>query len=138
MDLKTPNNDIVLSLKKPGRCSANCGSCCAPVIVAKNPQNELFGTVKQMFGYCSNPFVIHDWLDRPQLIVRGPPFSCKACIDLILKVYVIDHETESIGRIVRRYSDQTDFYTLIFPSDLDLRMKIMLVCTALLIVSHDF
>lgn len=130
MDVTDIKGKTIMIIKRPLKCPANFCFCCPYEMSVETSVGELVGQIIQKAGCSTNSFVLFDRNGDPQLLLKGPWFSYHCCLDLIYKIYAMKHK-QSIGRIIRRWDDQYDHFRVVFPLDLDLRMKVLLLCSAI-------
>ncbi|KAM7539364.1 hypothetical protein Aperf_G00000056278 [Anoplocephala perfoliata] len=130
LDFRDADGVTVLSLEKTTACSVFY--CCnAPAIsVASGTDN--YGTVTHSGSIPHTRLILSDAIDRPQLRLLGPCARQSRYIDGIFKLKCFA-ERGSLGRLIVQHFAGMDSYQIFFPVDMDLRMKCLLIASAVLL-----
>ncbi|CAH8498598.1 unnamed protein product [Dicrocoelium dendriticum] len=127
-------NHTIMMLKRPLRCPAPTGSChpYAQEITVEIPCGVIVGSVTQAAACCNSVFKLTDADGKTHLLIKGPVFAYHCYFDLAFKVYSATGG-RSIGRVIRQWRENRDIFHITFPHDLHSLMKLLLICSAVLI-----
>ncbi|VDM31254.1 unnamed protein product [Hydatigera taeniaeformis] len=130
VDFRDADGITVLSMEKTAACSTFY--CCNAPAISVVSGNDNYGTVMQSGILPRTRLSLLDGLGRPQLRLLGPCARQSRYIDGIFKLKCFS-ERGSLGRLTVQHFAGMDSYQIYFPVDLDLRMKCLLIASAVLL-----
>ncbi|CAB04084.3 Phospholipid scramblase [Caenorhabditis elegans] len=138
----------VLTVKREFRCCGGCCyGCCACVgccqhdCVVESPTLGTLGTIRQRFGFLTTSFDVMDGKGARIFRIEIPFWKLMGFQDKEFSIKNIDDGTE-IGKIIRKTArlagEPIVFkkYTINFPTDLDVKLKAVLMGATFLIVNN--
>uniref|UniRef100_A0AAZ3PKL1 Phospholipid scramblase n=1 Tax=Oncorhynchus tshawytscha TaxID=74940 RepID=A0AAZ3PKL1_ONCTS len=115
----------VLTLTRPLACSYCCFPCCLQDLEECHPFLPKLTVLNER--------------RQPQLRIKGPLFFCSCCRDVTFEVKTLD-DSMLIGHISKQWSGflrevytDADHFGIVFPMDLDVKMKAVLLGACFLI-----
>ncbi|CUT99175.1 phospholipid scramblase 3 [Echinococcus multilocularis] len=130
VDFRDADGATVLSMEKTAGCSAFY--CCNAPAISVVSGSDNYGTVLQSGILPRTRLTLLDGIERPQLRLLGPCARQSRYIDGIFKLKCFS-ERGSLGRLTVQHFAGMDSYQIYFPVDLDLRMKCLLIASAVLL-----
>ncbi|KAJ8004161.1 hypothetical protein DPEC_G00155910 [Dallia pectoralis] len=129
----------VLTLTRPLACSHCCFPCCLQDLEVQSPPGFPIGyVVQECHPFLPKFTVMNEWR-QPQLMIKGPLFFCSCCRDVVFEVKTLD-ESMVIGHISKQWSGfmrenytDADNFGIVFPVDLDVKMKAILLGACFLV-----
>ncbi|VDL60602.1 unnamed protein product [Hymenolepis diminuta] len=94
-----------------------------------------YGTVTHSGSIPRTRLTISDAIDRPQLSLLGPCTRQSHYIDGIFKLKCFN-KSGSLGRVTVQHFAGMDSYQIFFPIDMDVRMKCIIIASAVLLVGQ--
>ncbi|XP_009466809.1 PREDICTED: phospholipid scramblase 1-like [Nipponia nippon] len=129
----------VITLQRPLRCSSCCFPCCLQELEVQAPPGTPVGYVVQNWHACLPKFTIQDEKRMDILKITGPCVVCSCGGDINFEVKSVD-ETATVGRISKQWTGflkeaftDADNFGIIFPMDLDVKMKAVMIGACFLI-----
>jgi len=133
------NNQEVLHLNRPFRCTGCCFPCFLQEMEVTSPPGNPIGYVIQKWSLCAPKFEICDAQRNPVLLIEGPICTFNICGDVEFKVLSLDG-SEQVGRISKQWSGlvkeaftDADTFGITFPMDLDSKIKAVMLGACFLI-----
>nr|CDS33881.1 phospholipid scramblase 3 [Hymenolepis microstoma] len=130
LDFRDADGVTVLSMEKTAACSAFY--CCNAPAISVTSGTDNYGTVTHVGSIPRTRLTISDAIDRPQLRLLGPCTRQSHYIDGIFKLKCFN-ERGSLGRVTVQHFAEMDSYQLFFPVDMDVRMKCLIIASAVLL-----
>eukprot|EP00108_Taenia_solium_P009737 TsM_000640500 transcript=TsM_000640500 gene=TsM_000640500 len=130
VDFRDADGITVLSMEKTAACSAFY--CCNAPAISVVSGSDNYGSVVQSGILPRTRLSLLDGIERPQLRLLGPCARQSRYIDGIFKLKCFS-ERGSLGRLTVQHFAGMDSYQIYFPIDLDLRMKCLLIASAVLL-----
>lgn len=130
----------VMRLYRPLRCDSCLCFCCLQVMDIHAPPGTVIGSLRQECTVVYPLFSVLDSRGNVTLQIQGP-FCTTAtlCNDIVFDITTKDGKTK-IGQITKNWTGilreaftDIDNFTVVFPIDLDVRMKAVLLGAAFLI-----
>uniref|UniRef100_A0A8C7W706 Phospholipid scramblase n=2 Tax=Oncorhynchus mykiss TaxID=8022 RepID=A0A8C7W706_ONCMY len=129
----------VLTLTRPLACSYCCFPCCLQDLEVQSPPGIPIGYVVQECHPFLPKLTVLNERRQPQLRIKGPLFFCSCCRDVTFEVKTLD-DSMLIGHIGKQWSGflrevytDADHFGIVFPMDLDVKMKAVLLGACFLI-----
>ncbi|XP_037288953.2 phospholipid scramblase 2 [Rhipicephalus microplus] len=130
----------VMRLYRPLRCDSCLCFCCLQVMDVHAPPGTIIGSLRQECTAVFPLFSVLDSRGNVVLQIQGPFCTTAAlCNDIVFDITTRDGKTK-IGQITKNWSGllreaftDVDNFTVVFPIDLDVRMKAVLLGAAFLI-----
>ncbi|XP_052367752.1 phospholipid scramblase 2-like [Oncorhynchus keta] len=129
----------VLTLTRPLACSYCCFPCCLQDLEVQSPPGIPIGYVVQECHPFLPKLTVLNERRQPQLRIKGPLFFCSCCRDVTFEVKTLD-DSMLIGHISKQWSGflrevytDSDHFGIVFPMDLDVKMKAVLLGACFLI-----
>nr|XP_037288953.1 phospholipid scramblase 2-like [Rhipicephalus microplus] len=130
----------VMRLYRPLRCDSCLCFCCLQVMDVHAPPGTIIGSLRQECTVVFPLFSVLDSRGNVVLQIQGPFCTTAAlCNDIVFDITTRDGKTK-IGQITKNWSGllreaftDIDNFTVVFPIDLDVRMKAVLLGAAFLI-----
>ncbi|XP_070381983.1 phospholipid scramblase 2-like [Dermacentor albipictus] len=130
----------VLRLYRPLRCADSCCFCCLQEMEVHSPPGIIIGSIKQDCSFIFPYFSIRDSSGNVVLRITGPCCTSSICCnDVVFDITTRDGITK-IGQLSKNFNGlclealtDVDNFTLIFPIDLDVKMKATLLGAVFLI-----
>lgn len=128
----------VIHMNRPFACQAFCFFCCLQSMEVFSPPGTLVGTIEQEWSLFSPAFTIKNGEGQVVLRIKGPCDLMNCCSDADFKVLSADGSTD-VGKILRKtelaqiVSSKADNFGILFPMNLDVRMKAVLIGACFLI-----
>uniref|UniRef100_A0A1A9W564 Phospholipid scramblase n=1 Tax=Glossina brevipalpis TaxID=37001 RepID=A0A1A9W564_9MUSC len=144
-DMKIFDNfrNEVIHMHRPLACSSCLCMCCLQSIEVTAPPGNVIGSVEQEWSICTPSFRIKNQLDEVVLRIEGPICTFSLCGEV--EFNILSLTGENIGKISKQWSGlareiftDADFFGIIFPLDLDVRMKAVLLGATFLIDAMFF
>ncbi|KAM4040405.1 phospholipid scramblase 2-like isoform 1-T4 [Anomaloglossus baeobatrachus] len=133
----------VIRLIRPFKCSSCCFPCCLQKLEVQAPPGNTVGYVKQNWHPCLPKFTIQNDREEDILKLHGPCVPCSCCSDVNFELKALD-EQSVVGRIskqwsgmVKEYFTDADNFGVLFPMDLDVKIKAV-VLGALFLIDFMF
>lgn len=128
----------VLTLTRPLRCSCCCCPCCLQTLEVQSPPGSPIGYVEQDWHPVLPKFSLLDQERDPRLAVRGPCCHWGCMSDLVFQV--MSPDGSEVGRICKQWGGflregltDADTFGIWFPSDLEVKMKALMLGTCFLL-----
>ncbi|XP_053638581.1 phospholipid scramblase 1-like [Cherax quadricarinatus] len=133
----------ILHLSRPYKCSSCCCPCCLQTLEVSCPSTgATLGSIHQEWGFCtpmSGKFSVKNISDDTLLTIQGPCCAVGCGSDVVFKVLTDDGSSE-VGEIVKVWrgwcaealTDDENF-KVTFPVDLEVQIKALLLGAAFLI-----
>ncbi|KAH9365732.1 hypothetical protein HPB48_009607 [Haemaphysalis longicornis] len=106
------------------------------------PAGTLIGSVKMDCSIIFPVFTIQDASKKRVLKIKGPFCTQSTCCgDVVFDIFTADGVTKiglmnkNFGGVLREHLTDADNFTVVFPMDLDVKMKAVLLGALILIVS---
>ncbi|VDD74229.1 unnamed protein product [Mesocestoides corti] len=131
IDFRDADGVTVLLMEKTLGCPLFY--CCKAPAISVTSGQDFYGTVAQSANLPKMRLSLMDAIDRPQLRLLGPCIRQSRYVDGIFKLKC-HSERGSLGRLTVQHFAGMDSYQIFFPIDLDLRMKCLLIASAVLLV----
>ncbi|XP_036410118.1 phospholipid scramblase 2-like [Megalops cyprinoides] len=125
----------IMTLTRPLNCDACCFPGCLQELEVQSPPGIPIGYVIQDWHPYLPKFTVQNERKEPVLKIVGPFWYLKCCTDVNFKVATLN-ETEVVGRITSRWSD--DALLITFPLDLDVKIKAVMLGASILIDFMNF
>ncbi|XP_048744838.1 phospholipid scramblase 1-like isoform X4 [Ostrea edulis] len=134
-DMKILNNQNqeVVHLSRPLRCSSCWFPCCLQRVTVEAPPGKVAGYVTQSWSLCKPRIRIENANEETVLRIKGPCCQLNICGDIEFDVYAPDEETY-VGRVTKQWSGlgkelftDADNFGISFPLDLDVNVKATLL-----------
>ncbi|KAH9374836.1 hypothetical protein HPB48_011137 [Haemaphysalis longicornis] len=132
----------VLRFIRPLRCECVCCFCCLQEMHVYAPPDTLLGSVKMQFNPIFPTFLVLDGNQRDLLKIQGPFITSACCNDVVFDIFTSNGGTK-VGFIsknwtglLREFFTDIDNFTLVFPINLDAKIKAVLLGALFLIVSQ--
>ncbi|KAK5638827.1 hypothetical protein RI129_013122 [Pyrocoelia pectoralis] len=129
----------VIHMNRPFACQAFCFFCCLQSMEVFSPPDTPIGTIEQECNLFTPGFTIKNGDGDIVLRIKGPCSLLSCCSDSDFKILSADGQSE-VGRILKKSSDylqetsnKRDNFGLLFPTNLDVRMKAVLIGACFLI-----
>lgn len=139
MKIMDYRNVEVLRFVRPLRCDWGLFFCCLPELQVYAPPETLIGSVKMTANPCFPTFLVLDSDQKEVLWVQGPLITSACCNDVVFDIYC-KGGTIKLGMVSKNWSGacreaatDIDNFTLVFPLDLDVKVKAVLLGTLILI-----
>ncbi|KAH9365730.1 hypothetical protein HPB48_009609 [Haemaphysalis longicornis] len=148
MRLLDYRNVPVLRFIRPLRCDRACCFCClqarilAQELEVQAPKGTVIGSVRMDFSLIFPSFSILDSAENLVLKIKGPLCTLSFCCeDVVFEIFTANGATK-LGHVIKIYTGfvqecctDADNYSLVFPFDLDVKIKAVLLGALILIVS---
>lgn len=128
-----------MHLARPLACGSCCYPCCLQSIEVQAPPGIVVGTVEQEWSFIIPQYKVKDTSGNVVLRIEGPCCTVSCCRDVEFKVLSADGVVE-VGKISKKWSGLSrEFFTdadnfgIIFPMDLDVKMKAVMLGACMLI-----
>ncbi|KAG0412713.1 hypothetical protein HPB47_010158 [Ixodes persulcatus] len=129
----------VIRLFRPLRCSSGLCFCCLQDMSVQAPPGNVVGYVKQNCSIIYPYFSILDANRKLVLLVKGPFITSSCFGDVVFNIFTPD-EKHKVGVITKNWTGifkemltDVDNFTVVFPIDLDVKFKaVLLGCTFLI------
>lgn len=138
----------VIHLNRPLRCDCFLCFCCLQSMTVEAPPGSVIGKIKEKFRIICPSFKIKNRRNETVLRIEGPCcrkiICCGLCgsVDFLITPpdgrTIIGKISKEWSGIVREAFTDTDFFGIMFPVDLDVRMKAVLLGACILINSMYF
>lgn len=130
----------VLRFIRPLRCDSACCFCCLQELEVQAPKGTVIGSVRMDFSLIFPSFSILDSAENVVLKIKGPLCTLSFCCeDVVFEIFTADGATK-LGHVIKVYAGffqecctDADNYSLVFPFDLDVKMKAVLLGALILI-----
>ncbi|KAF5280170.1 hypothetical protein FQR65_LT15033 [Abscondita terminalis] len=128
----------VIHMTRPFACQAFCFFCCLQSMEVFSPPGTPVGVIEQEWSLFSPSYIIKNGDGDVVLRIKGPCNLMNCCSDADFKVMSADGSVE-VGKIFRKtelaqqVSSKADNFGIMFPMNLDVRMKAVLIGTCFLI-----
>ena len=130
----------VIHLSRPLRCDCCCCPCCLQYMRVEAPPGYVIGHIVQDWSCLKPCYHIEDASGKRLLNIVGPICTTSVlCQDVEFDVLANDQYIK-VGRITKQWSGvlretftDADFYGVVFPMDLDVRVKSCLLAATFLI-----
>lgn len=144
MSVKDYRSVEVMRFVRPLRCDCTLCFCCLQEMEVQAPAGTVIASIRMDFTFIFPVFSILDSNNNLVLKIRGP-FCTQAicCEDVVFDIFAANGFTKlglinkNYGGICREYFTDADNFTLIFPIDLDVKMKAALL-GALILIDFTF
>ncbi|KAB0791107.1 hypothetical protein PPYR_02907 [Photinus pyralis] len=129
----------VIHMNRPFACQAFCFFCCLQSMEVFSPPETPVGSIEQECNLFSPSFAIKNDSGEVVLRIKGPCSLMPCCSSQDFEILSVDGNTQ-VGKILRKSSDhlqavnsKEDCFGLLFPANLDVRMKAVLIGACFLI-----
>ncbi|CAJ0576888.1 unnamed protein product, partial [Mesorhabditis spiculigera] len=140
----------VMRFTRPFKCLCSCGCCsgcdsCATETTVEAPPGNVVSVVRQVFGCCCHNFVVRTGDESKDIFkIEGPgmcgwTYNCNCCADKVYEI-MVPEGNQVIGSIRKKWRGwvaetytNADVFTVDFPIDLDVTMKVALFGATFLI-----
>ena len=130
----------VIHLSRPLRCDCCLCPCCLMLVRVEAPPGNLIGHVIQDWSCLKPAFHIENAANQKLLKISGPICTCSIlCHDVEFDILSMDGGRR-VGRITKQWSGllreaftDADIYGVVFPMDLDVKAKALLLSATFLI-----
>nr|XP_010950606.1 phospholipid scramblase 2-like [Camelus bactrianus] len=136
LDLK---GQEIITLKRPLRCTSCCFPCCLQEIEVHTPYGVPIGYVTQTWHPYLPKFTIQNENKMDILRIIGPCLVCNCCGNVDFKIKSLDGKnvvgkiSKQFTRIMREMFTHYSNYGIQFPSDVDVKIKAVIIGTCFLI-----
>lgn len=142
MSIKDVAGQDVMLIDRPINCSLFCGLCFPDSVTVTAPGGQVLGYVQQEFSFMKPKFALKNAAGATILKVVGPfcPMACMGTVEF----QVLDKLGNNCGQIqkkwggfIRELFTDADYFSVSFPTDLDIPMKAVCLAVLFLIVSYE-
>ncbi|XP_063052258.1 phospholipid scramblase 1-like [Engraulis encrasicolus] len=133
------NDQEVMTLQRPLRCSLGCFPICLQELEVQAPFGNTIGYVIQEWDLLFPKFTIQNEKRESILKIRGPFCPWRCCPDVDFEVLSLDEQTK-VGNISKQWAGlmqeaftDADNFGIKFPMDLDVKAKAILLGACFLI-----
>ncbi|XP_031318952.1 phospholipid scramblase 2-like [Camelus dromedarius] len=136
LDLK---GQEIITLKRPLRCTSCCFPCCLQEIEVHTPHGVPIGYVTQTWHPYLPKFTIQNENKMDILRIIGPCLVCNCCGNVDFKIKSLDGKnvvgkiSKQFTKIMREMFTHYSNYGIQFPSDVDVKIKAVIIGTCFLI-----
>lgn len=129
----------VIHLSRPLRCDCCCCFCCLMYVRVEAPPGNLIGHVRQKWS-CLRPCYDVENANGQSLLKISGPFCTVSIVCNDVEFEVLSMDGRQVGRITKQWSGvlreaftDADIYGVVFPMDLDVKVKACLLAATFLI-----
>lgn len=140
MSVRDYRNFEVMRFVRPLKCDCACCFCCLQEMDIYAPAGTLIGSVKMDCSIIFPVFTIQDASKKRVLKIKGPFCTQSTCCgDVVFDIFTADGVTKiglmnkNFGGVLREHLTDADNFTVVFPMDLDVKMKAVLLGALILI-----
>ena len=128
----------VIHLERPLRCEACCFPCCFPCCLQEldvfAPPRHLIGRIVQEWSCLRLLFRVETASGQRVFQIVGPICTMSLfCDDVEFEVMSYENSQKQWSGLLREAFTDADFYGVIFPMDLDVKLKVCLLAATFLI-----
>ncbi|KAJ6632942.1 Phospholipid scramblase 2 [Pseudolycoriella hygida] len=139
MSIVDQRGEEVIHLSRPLACGICCLRCCPQSIEIHAPLGNLIGTVEEEWNLLIPKYQVKDETGSVVLRIEGPCCKLTCCGDV--EFYVLSaNDNSEICRISKKWSGfarefftDADNFRIKFPSDLDVKLKAVILGASMLI-----
>ncbi|XP_077553074.1 phospholipid scramblase 2-like [Haemaphysalis longicornis] len=132
-------NVEVIRFFRPLRCDSCCCFCCLQEMQVQAPPGTIIGSIRQRWSVLFPTFSVLDSNDREVLKVVGPFITSACCNDVVFDIFSRDGRTK-LGAVSKNWTGvlrealtDIDNFTVVFPVDMDTKIKAVLLGLVFLI-----